>query len=412
MKIQGMDTVPGTDVFELPGASAMTDAGADELFERAPPYAMQRRLGLIAPDNLNIRRRALLVVLLGWVPLVVLTLLQGIMLGDMGNAASLLRDAGAHARHLFAAPLLILAEAACAPHLNAVVSHFAESGIVRDEDRGRFAAAIQSTRHLLGSQIAEIAVIMLALAFVISELVTLLAAEMPAWTHSGGLTPDRSPAGWWMILVSLPILLVLSLGWLWRLLLWVRLLWLISRLPLRLVAAHPDHAAGLGFLGHSTRAFAIVALAFASIVAGHSAKVVLEGGALPGTYAYVNAGLLAASMAIFVAPLFVFTSTLMRVRRRGIFAYGALAGRIGGEFERRWLDSAIGPERNALDKPDFSAVADFSQVASNVQAIRFVPVDLKDLMALAVALLLPFVPVVVLMFPADVILDHLRSLLT
>src|SRR5918995_653612 len=105
MKIQGMDTVPGTDVFELPGASAMTDAGADELFERAPPYAMQRRLGLIAPDNLNIRRRALLVVLLGWVPLVVLTLLQGIMLGDMGNAASLLRDAGAHPfRRAYARP--------------------------------------------------------------------------------------------------------------------------------------------------------------------------------------------------------------------------------------------------------------------------------------------------------------------
>ncbi|MCV3241708.1 hypothetical protein [Mesorhizobium sp. ZC-5] len=372
---------------------------------------MQRRLGLITPDSLNIRRRALLVVLVGWVPLVVLTILQGVMLGDMSDTASLLRDAGAHARHLFAAPLLILAEAACAPHLNAVVSHFAESGIVRDDDRGRFAAAIRSTRRLLSSRIAEIAVVILTLAFIISEIVTLVVAEMPAWTQSDGLVPNRSPAGWWMILVSLPILLVLSLGWLWRLLLWVRLLWLISKLPLRLMAAHPDHAAGLGFLGHSTRAFALVALAFATILAGHSAKVVLEGGALPGTYAYVNAGLLAASMAIFVAPLFVFTSTLMNERRRGIFAYGALAGRVGGEFERRWLDSTIDTARNALDKPDFSAVADLSQVASNVQAMRFVPVDLKDLMTLAVALLLPFLPVGVLLFPADVILAHLKSLL-
>ena len=402
--------MPATTVFEAPG-DATIDASADALFEHAPPHAMQRRLGLIAPNSLNIRRRVLLVVLLGWVPLVVLTVLQGVMLGDMGDAASLLRDAGAHARHLFAAPLLILAEAACAPHLNAVISHFSESGLVRDEDRGRFAAAIRSTRHLLSSRIAEIAVVTLTLVFIISELVTLLVTEMPAWTRSDGLVPGRSPAGWWMILVSLPILLVLSLGWLWRLMLWVRLLWMISQLPLRLVAAHPDHAAGLGFLGHSTRAFAVVALAFATVVAGHSAKVVLEGGALPGTYAYVNVGLLVASMAIFVAPLFVFTSTLMNTRRLGIFAYGALAGRIGGEFEHRWLGSTIDTERNALDKPDFSAVADLSQVASNVQAMRFVPVDLKDLMVLAVALLLPFVPVVVLMFPADVILDHLNSLL-
>lgn len=404
--------MPGADGFELPRDSAMIGAGGGELFERAPLHALQRRLGLISPDNFNIRRRALLIVLLGWVPLVLLTLLGGMALRDMSNVVSLFRDTGAHARHLFAAPLLILAEAACALHLNAVIRHFAESGIVRDEDSGRFAAAIQSTRHLLGSRIAEITVAMLAVAFVISELVTLLAADMPAWTRSSGLVPARSLAGWWMILVSLPILLVLSLGWLWRLLLWVRLLWLISRLPLRLVASHPDHAAGLGFLGHSTRAFAVVALAFATVVAGRSAKLVLEGGALPGAYVYLNVGLLVASMAIFVAPLFIFTSTLMNARRHGIFAYGELAGRIGGEFEHRWLGSSIDKERNALDKPDFSAAADLSQVASNVQAMRFVPVDLRDLATLAVALLLPFAPVVLLMFPVDVILNYLKSLLS
>jgi len=38
-------------------------------------------------------------------------------------------------------------------------------------------------------------------------------------------------------LVSLPLLLVLFFGWLWRLFLWVRFLWCLSRLDLHLIPA-------------------------------------------------------------------------------------------------------------------------------------------------------------------------------
>jgi hypothetical protein len=40
-----------------------------------------------------------------------------------------------------------------------------------------------------------------------------------------------------------------------------------------------------------------------------------------------------------------------------------------------------------------SATTDLFQVASNVDALRFVPIGLKDIIPLAVSMLLPFVPV-------------------
>ena len=101
--------------------------------------------------------------------------------------------------------------------------------------------------------------------------------------------PIYSLAGWWHTLVSVPLLLLLIFGWCWRLALWTRLLWLIARLELRLVASHPDRCAGLSFLGHSVRAFAIVALALAVIVAGRSAHMSLLGGGLPTPYFLANA---------------------------------------------------------------------------------------------------------------------------
>ena len=64
-----------------------------------------------------------------------------------------------------------------------------------------------------------------------------------------------------------------------------------------------------------------------------------------------------------------------------------------------------------LEKPDFSTVNDLYAVVANVHSIRFVPVDIKDLIMLAAAILLPFVPVVLLAFPLDEIWNYIGSLL-
>jgi hypothetical protein len=79
-------------------------------------------------------------------------------------------------------------------------------------------------------------------------------------------------------------------------------------------------------------------------------------------------------------------------------------------FERKWLDPPK-VDQTALDRPDFSATTDLYSVVSNVYSMRFLPVDYKDLVVLAVAMLIPFLPVALLVFPVDVILKHAKSLL-
>jgi hypothetical protein len=366
-------------------------------------------LGLAAPDRLHVGRRALFVVLIGWVPIVLLTLVQVAVHGGDG-ISSLLLETGVHARYLVAAPLLIVAEAQCARYLSATARFFVQTGLVPDERRGAFEAAVASTRRLLKSTTAETVV------FVLAYLVAFAVYfhphdELPTWHRPAGSVPVFSLSGWWHVFLSMPLLLVLILGWVWRLALWARLLWLISRLDLKLVASHPDHTAGLGFVGHSLRAFSIVALALATIVAGRSAHFVLLNGGLPTPNLWFNAGFLAFVLAIFVAPLLVFSLPLLHAWQRGTIEYGALAGRIGAAFEGKWLERGGSVNRTALEKPDFSATTDLYSIASNVYAIRFVPVDLKDLIVLVAALLVPFVPVLLLALPANVILESIKKLL-
>ena len=294
--------------------------------------------------------------------------------------------------------------------LGATLRYFIEAQLVPDGRRVEFHPAVASTRRLLTSTAAEIAVF--ALAYLVSALSVLSYAhdQIPVWHTSAGIVPGYSAAGWWHVLVSMPLLLVLIFGWLWRLALWARLLWLISRLDLRLIASHPDHVAGLGFVGHSLSAFSIVALALASIAAGRSAHLVLLVARCQRRIScLISAFSYPCWRCSWPAPGFHPDAV------SGVAARHHRIRRIGGpgwRSIREQVARARGSvDRAALEKPDFSATADLYSVASNVYAIRFVPVDLKNLIALAVALLLPFGPVVLLAIPVKTILKGLQKLL-
>jgi hypothetical protein len=201
----------------------MNSSSEDTLFEQAPSISVQRRLGLVKPDKLDINRRALLSVLVAWVPLILFAALQSIMARE-DEIGPMLREVGLHARYLVAVPLLVLAEAACAPQLSAIVRHFADSGVVCEGDRRRFQDAIASTRRLLLSSTAEIVVVVLAYLVVGAPMLSHPADELPAWAKPVSITPYFSLAAWWHLLVSLSLLLILIFGWFWRLaLLWARL---------------------------------------------------------------------------------------------------------------------------------------------------------------------------------------------
>ena len=275
-------SVPYPLVIEKVSGMSNKDAGGT-LFEDAPLTGLQKRLGLLGTGRLNVGRRALLVILVGWAPLVVLAIVQSVS-ARVDVITPMLWEVGAHARYLIAAPLLVLAEVMCAPQLNEIVRHFASSGIVSDHDRGRFDEIVASTRQRLQSNAAQAISLLLAYLITFAATLSFPLDQLPAWAAPVAGVPIYSLAGWWHTLVSVPLLLLLIFGWFWRLALWARALWCVSRLELRLVASHPDHCAGLSFLGHSVRAFAIVALALAVIIAGRSAHVVLEGGGLPTPY--------------------------------------------------------------------------------------------------------------------------------
>ena len=382
----------------------------DELFDGGPPLGWERSVGLVKPGRPLVARRALLAVLIGWLPLAVLTTAQLLISSD-GSAKSFLSDFAVHARFLVAVPALIFAEAECIPRLGKIASHFAETGLVAGPDTARFQAVVSSTRRLLDSTIDEVVTVVLAYLVVLALALYASTDLLPAWHRREASGMGISLAGWWHALVSLPLLLVLLFGWLWRLVLWARFLVLVSRLDLRLIPGHPDRVGGLKFVSSSLRGFRLISLALGAMVAGSVANGELHRGKQLLDFKNLVIGLLVFLLILFAGPLTVFLKKLRETKRRGVFEYGALAAAVGTQFEAKWLQQTT-IDGTSLEVPDFSATTDLYSVAANVYAMREVPFTLKDLIGpIVISAMIPFVPVALLAVPLKVIIQALAKLL-
>jgi len=339
-----------------------------------------------------------------------LAAIQSFAIGQ-DKLTDLLLDFAVHARNLVAVPLFILAESFTLSTLGKTARHFVEAELIRDQDRPRFESIAANIRRLLNSKVVEILVVLLAYCTALI-LIRLISVETILDWHM--LTKERlsfSWAGWWHVLVSIPLILILLFGWLWRLLLWNVFLWRVSRLDLHLVPAHPDLSGGLQFVGASLRAFPMLSFALGAVVAGGVANRVVHQGMHLIDFKYIIATLLVAILIVFVAPLMFFTRRILQARRRGIFEYGALAGAVGRQMEHKWVERNGSVDDAALDVQHFSATTDLYQVVSNVYQIKTAPLDLQDLVAVIVAMLLPFVPVLLYEIPLNVILPDIVKLL-
>ena len=375
------------------------------MFVGGPPARLQMALHLAKPGQPRIAERAMLVAFLGWVPLAVFVAAQG-------DSSAFFSDFATYARSLIAAPLLILAERDCQARLGAVANHFLESGVVRDSDLRRYNEAASSTRRLLDSQTVEFLVVILAFFATWALLQFSNVGDKPVWLKSSEDTATPlTVAEVWYVLVSRPLLFILILGWLWRQSLWVRFLWLMSRLDLRLVASHPDQVGGLKFIGSSLRGYRLLCVAFGVMAAGVTANRVVHEGAPPTVLKNTAVLLVILVLFLFVGPLIIFLKKLRQTKRRGMFEYGSLAASMGLALERKWLNRPESDKHDALEAPDFSATTDLYAVTANAYAMKDLPFGLKSVAELVIAALFPFIPIALMAVPLKVILQEIAKFL-
>jgi hypothetical protein len=372
-----------------------------------PLYQLFCRAHLCGKVLELLRRRVLVLCGIAWIPLFLFSVLAGHAWGGAVKVPFLL-DPEAYARFLLAMPLLIIAELVIHERMRTVVRQFIERGLVAENIRENFDAAIASALRLRNSVLAE--VLLIAIVYAVDVLVlwrghTLDVGSWSASNVSG--EPQPTLAGWWYRCVSLPVLQFLLLRWYYRLFIWARFLWHVSRLDLKLIATHPDHSAGLGFLTQISYAFGPLLVAQGALVAGMIADRIFYAGAKLPQFRVELVALAVVAVLIVVGPLLVFAPKLGRLKRAALREYGAFAQRYVSEFEQKWLRSGAAAGETPLGSGDIQSLADLGNSFEAIRQMRSIPFTPRALVQLAIVTLAPVAPLALTMISAEELLQRL-----
>lgn len=377
-----------------------------------PLYQLLRRTHLAGDTIRLLRRRIAVLALAAWAPLLVLSILEGHAWGG-GVELPFLHDVDLHVRLLVALPLLIVAELVVHNRMRPLARQFDERGLVPDAARARFDAAFASALRLRNSIPAELSLIAIVYVVGVGFLWrTQVALDLPSWYGvrvDGILQP--SIAGWWLGCVSLPIFQFLLLRWYFRLIIWARFLWQVSRIELAVVPTHPDGCGGLGFLAQVSFAFAPLLLAQGSLMAGLMANKIFYAGATLPQFKVTLAGLVAVMLFAVLGPLFFFRKTLQEARRTGLREYGILAQRYTREFDRKWLRGGAPPDEPLIGSADIQSLADLGTSFDVVKGMNWAPITWRAVLQLAAATLVPVAPLLLTMFSVEQLLGEAMDFL-
>ena len=377
-----------------------------------PLFQLLRRAHLSDDALLMVRQRVVVISLFVWLPLLVLSWVEGNALGDR-IAVPFLRDAEVHIRYLVTLPLLIVAELVVHRRMRTLVQQFLERNLIPKESLSRFEAIVASAMRLRNSVLAEV-----LLVFVVYGLGVLvvwrnyLALDTTTWYATP--TADGSSlslAGLWYGYVSLPVFQFLLCRWYFRIFIWARFLWQVSRIQLSLIPTHPDRLGGLGFLANTAYAFAILGVAHGAMLAGLVANRIFFVGAALTNFKVETGVMVGFVLVLALGPLLVFMPQLAQARRTGLREYGTLAERYVREFDAKWLRGGAPVDEPFVGSADIQSLADLGNSYEVVRTMRLAPITRQAVLRLAGMTLVPMVPLMLTIMPLEDLVKMLFGVL-
>lgn len=366
--------------------------------EAGPFFRVEQRIGLTRQGLPGMAVRTTVAVGLSFVPLVLLAAYEGVLFGQR-VALPLLSDVTVYARFLIAVPLLLHAESFIEQRLSQAVTHFRTGHLLEGQARAEFEDALHKLVRSMDAILPEVILIVASFAF--AWFSTRAAGHTTSTWQAITPAPEVVPtwAGTWLTFVSQPFFSFLVVRWMWRIVLWARFLRHVSRVDLKLVPTHPDGAGGLGFLGIIHTSFAAFLVPIAASVAARGVQWVQIGGGTLGPLR--NALIVFTVMALIVplGPLLAFVPRLLATRRNGLMEYAKLATDYTRRFHQKWLRGGAGADEPLLGTSDIQSLADLANSYEVIKRMSVVPVTRGNLVAMAMGIVLPMLPFMLVIIP-------------
>ena len=348
---------------------------------------------LILSNNENTGLRILILTGIAWLPLLLLTFLDGTLFAT-DITIPFIKDNVPHVRGLIVISLLVMADNVIEPMMARVLKYLKTSGLVPETEVNKFNDAVERMVSLMNSKWTLMALLMLAIMYSyfmrIDYVAMLTDRGVTSWIlyqENGGV--DKTIAGTWFLFVTSPLVSFFIYRWIWRFVVWSIFLYRVSRMKLILCASHTDLAGGLGVIGAGHSLFSIVFFVLATLLSSELASNMLYEAEELFNVKQVAMIFIVISIAVLLVPLMFFTRQLVDLKHDALVEYSMLQNQISKDFHKKWITQEAD---DLVDSVQPSAMADYSAVFDNVSNMRLLPVAPKMIFIQAALLLIPFLP--------------------
>ena len=320
-------------------------------------------------------------------------------------------DLGVWAKYFVAIGAFTLAEQQIELQLKTKLRQAIAAPILAPSSMAQAAKAVSDALRRRNSRLAEAVCLAMAAIASLIALRHLLFVSGSYWAVAGSPAGNSiTLAGWWCVLVSLPLFWFLALRGLWRHFVWSLLLRRIARLQLRLVSTHPDGRAGLGFVAEYPNAYMLFVFGMSAASAAAVGRNLLHETASIAVISTLMGLWLFLVLGLFAFPLATFSKPLATLKKETLQRLGAQATEYHRLAERKLTGSNVFAD-SPEEAEEVKDVGDPSKQYDTTRKQSTLLMSRSAVLPVSAAALLPFAILAATLVPFKEVVSLLKKLL-
>ena len=354
-------------------------------------YSITKIFRKKAKPGKELTHTAIALAVITWLPLCILALFESSFEHDDATI-NFLEDFLVHVRFLIVVPFLILIENIVDRTFISYIKN--TDDLIPHSQQESYNKLVKRLDKLTDSFIPEIVMLVIVYSTIIFNWHISSDSAMGRNYLLNSGNDNLSAAGWYYLMISMPLFQMLMFRWFWRWIVWLYSIISISKFKIKTDPLHADQMAGLEYLNMVPLMFSFILIAPSAVLSALIGIDIIYNDAVLKSYTFQLAIYIFLLPIILYLPLAKFIPFLLRAKSEGIYKFGNLLRKHNIDYVKKWIAIDSTNKEPLLGSVDHSSLSDINGSYAPISNLKLIPIDVKLIVLSFILNIIPYIPLV------------------